>query len=375
MKARIVQQTIAKLTPPSKGNTITWDTSLPGFGARITSDGVVAFVLDYTIAGRRRRYTLGRYPELNCTVARQRALELRGCILNGEDPMQEREAERTEPTVNQLADEYLERYAVVHKRARSVSEDRRMLDVIIGPRLGSLRITAVGKRDIEMLHASLKATPYQANRVLSLLSKMFSVAVEWSWCSDNPTHGIPRFNEDRRERWLTAEELHRLELALDAYPDRSAANCVHLIMLTGCRCGEAAKAAWSQFDLDRGVWTKPSHATKQARIEHTPLSAPALELLHRMRPAVARGPLFPDGVNLQWTWIQICKAVGLVEKHVRKSKRYAVRCQPTVRLHDLRHTYASTLVSNGVSLHIVGKLLGHTQPSTTARYAHLSTVH
>ena len=338
---------------------------------------MVSFVLGYRIHGRQRRCTIGRHPELSCTAARERALQLRGRILDGKDPLEGREQDRTEPTLNEVASQYLDRYALPHKRARSVAEDRRMIEAIIRPQIGSLRLQAVGKRDIEGLHASLKATPYQANRVLALLSKMFSLTVEWGWRSDNPAHGVPRFHEDRRERWLQAEDLQRFTQALDAYPDQAAADALRLLMLTGARASEVTQSEWPQFDLRRGTWTKPSHHTKQKRIEHTPLSEPALELLKRMRPSAATGLLFPDAdgkprVTLRWHWMQVCKAAGLVETHVRKSKRGTItRYQPTVRIHDLRHSYASHLVSTGVSLHVVGRLLGHTQPQTTARYAHL----
>ena len=378
MQKRIVQQTVVKLIPPESGNRVTWDTEMPGFGARITSAGSVSFILEYKIHGRKRRYTIGRHPELTATAARERALELRRRILDGHDPMEAREQDRSEPTLNELASQYLDRYAVTHKRARSVAEDRRMIDGLIRPRIGSLRLQAVGKRDIESLHASLKATPYQANRVLALLSKMFSLAVEWGWRSENPARGVPRFHEDRRERWMSAEDLHRFTQALDAYPDQNAADALRLLMLTGARASEVTQSEWPQFDLERGVWTKPSHHTKQKRIEYTPLSEPALAMLRRMRPKEATGLLFPDTdgkprVTLRWHWVQVCKAAGLVETRVHKGKRGTItQYRPTVRIHDLRHSYASHLVSSGVSLHVVGKLLGHTQPQTTARYAHVA---
>src|ERR1035441_5598743 len=217
MKRRIVQKTIAKLTPPKQGNHVTWDTEIPGFGARITSAGVVSFVLGYRMHGRQRRCTIGRHPELTTTAAREEALDLLKRIRKGHDPLDERQQSRTEPTLNDLASEYLDRYAQVHKRARSVGEDRRMIDAIIRPRIGSLRLQGVGKRDIEGLHASLKATPYQANRVLALLSKMFSIAVEGGCRGDNPEEGAPRFDEERRERWLQGEDLQRFAQTLDAF--------------------------------------------------------------------------------------------------------------------------------------------------------------
>ena len=253
-----------------------------------------------------------------------------------------------------------------------------MIERIIVPTIGSLRLKSIGKRDIQSLHASLNSTPYRANRVLSLLSKMFGLAKDWGIMTENPARGVPRFQEDRRERWLSKEELGRFLDALNSYHDQNAANALRLLIFTGAREGEVLKADWTQFDLKRGVWTKPSHHTKQKKIEHVPLSSAAITLLQGMKSKTATGPLFPGTtgkarVTLRRPWLQACKAAGLAEAITLKGKRRTItRYRPTLRLHDLRHTYASHLVSRGTSLHIVGKLLGHTQPQTTARYAHVA---
>jgi integrase len=379
MAERITQRTIANLRLPTRGNRILYDREIPGFGVRITPAGAVSFILNYRIRGRERRYTIGRHPELTVTAARERAMQRRVEVMDGYDPLEARQQDRLEPTVNELATEYLNRHAVTHKRASSVRNDREMINNIIRPALGSLRLQAVGKRDLEALHASFKATPYRANRVLALLSKMFSLAAEWEWVSDNPARGIPRFHEDKRERWLTTQELHRFTEALDSYSDQNAADALRLLLLTGAREGEVLKADWPQFDLQRGVWTKPSHHTKEKKIEHVPLSAAALELLRRMRRSSGdAGPLFPGAngkprVTLRRPWVQICKAADLSDVFTLQGKRRTIaRWKPTLRIHDLRHSFASHLVSDGVSLHIVGKLLGHTQSQTTQRYAHVA---
>ena len=244
-----------------------------------------------------------------------------------------------------------------------VRDDRSMLDRLILPRLGNLKVAAIGRRDVETLHTSLRTKPYLANRVLSLLSKMLNLAVAWDWRPDNPAKGIPRYHEDRRQRWLSADELARLWAALEVHPNRRAANAVKLLVLTGARRNEVLAATWDEFDLDRGVWTKPSHHTKQKRTEHVPLSGPARALLAALRAEAETNQvyLFPADApdkplgDIKNFWRRLCRDAKL----------------EGVRLHDLRHTYASSLVSRGVSLHIVCRLLGHTQPQTTARYAHL----
>jgi integrase len=383
MKRRIVERTIISLKKPTDGNTIEYDGEIAGFGVRITAAGIKSFILNYRIHGRERRYTIGRYGELTATAARARAIELRGMIREGRDPMEERNESRSDPTMKDLADRYLKEYAEVKKRDSSLRNDRQMINRLIVPRIGKLRLKAVGKRDVELLHASLKETPYQANRVLSLLSKMFNKAIDWDWMTKNFAHKMPRFQEDKRKRYLTVAELQRFREALDAYEDQNAADALRLLMLTGSRAGEVLKAEWEHFDLQSGVWTKPSAHTKQKTEEHIPLSKQALDLLRKMKPKNATGPLFPgkepkDGkkrearTTLRNPWVQACKAAGLVkEMPVKGKRRMKVRYQPTVRIHDLRHSYASHLVSKGVGLQIVGKLLGHTQAATTMRYSHI----
>jgi integrase len=380
MSVHISQTTVKKLRPPSNGNRIYYDDEIDGFGARVTEGGAVSFILNYYIHGRERRYTIGRWPEWSADAARAEAVELRAAIRKGADPLQQKALSRSEPQVSDLAAEYIEKHALPHKRPTSVRNDRQMLDRLILPSLGKLRVTAVGRRDIEALHRSLKATPYRANRVLALLSSMFSKAVEWKWRLDNPVRGIPRFHEDEREQWLSAEQLRLLSDALDAYPQQEAANAIRLLALTGAREGEVLNAEWSQFDLKRGVWTKPSHHVKQKRIEHVPLNRAALGVLSGMAQKASSPFLFPgtkgDGprVTIRRPWVQVLKAAGMVEEVRAPAKRREERVvpKPLVRIHDLRHTFASHLVSAGESLHVVGKLLGHTEPATTARYAHVA---
>jgi integrase len=378
MGKRIVEQTIKRMKAPEENSRIEWDAEIPGFGVRITAAGVTSFILDYRIFGRQRRYTIGRYPEMSSTAARIEAGELRAMIRAGRDPMEERNQLRGEPTLGDLATAYMESEAEGKKRPHTVRDDKRMVEKIIRPKLGSHRLKAIGKRDIEALHGSLKATPYQANRVLAMLSAMFNFAIEAKWRADNPCKGVKKFAEEKRENWLSVEQIQRFREALDKYKDQNAANCLRLLLLTGSRAGEALRAEWSEFDLSRGVWTKPSHHTKQKKTEHVPLSAPAIELLRSIKPRNASGPLFPGKesgarVSLKRPWLQACKAAGLAEAYTveGKRKKMLTRYRPTVRLHDLRHSYASHLVSNGVGLQIVGKLLGHVQASTTMRYAHL----
>ena len=207
---------------------------------------------------------------------------------------------------------------------------------------------------------------------------------------DNPAKGVPRFHEDKRETWLSREQLQKFALALHSYPEQDAADALRLLILTGAREGEVLSASWPMFDLQRGIWTKPSHHTKQQKIEHVPLSEAALLILRRMFKDKDGVHLFPgrepelepespaepkrSRTTLRNAWKQLCKTAGLATEYSVKGRRGKPlpRWRPNVRIHDLRHTFASHLVSRGVSLFVVGKLLRHTQASTTQRYAHVA---
>ena len=170
------------------------------------------------------------------------------------------------------------------------------------------------------------------------------------------------YQEKKRDRWLTAEELKVLWKVLDENSSQPSSYVFKLLILTGARKGELLHATWDQFDLEAGVWTKPSHLTKQKKQEHLPLSPQAIEILETMKSQSTSAFVFPGKVEakslqeIKTAWNTIRKKSGFFD----------------LRIHDLRHTYASHLVSSGLSLSIVGKLLGHTQASTTQRYAHLA---
>jgi integrase len=228
----------------------------------------------------------------------------------------------------------------------------------------------VRKSDINALHRDLTKAgkPVRANRVLALLSTMFNLAIDEGWLHDNPCKKVKKNPETPRERYLSSDELVRLLDALAAHPDQNEANAVRLLLLTGARRGEVLSMQWDHIDFEKRTWTKPSHHTKQKKLHHVPLSAPALQLLAEMASTPTNDSLpsssdyvFPGPgknghrVDLKKPWASICQAADI----------------EGLRLHDLRHSYASLLVAGGASLPIIGKLLGHTQAATTQRYAHL----
>jgi integrase len=378
----ISETTVKDAESPASGYRILFDDKIEGFGVRITAAGTKSFVLNYRVDGEKRRFTIGKWPEWTAAAARDEVKRKLLPAINGggADPVREKKARRAEPKLADLAAEYLDQHATIKKREKSVYEDKRMLNNIILPKLGKLRVSAVTRRNVESLHNSLRKTPYQANRVLALLSKMFTFAMDGELRTDNPAKGIERFHEDKRETWFSREQLQAFALALDKYPEQDAADALRLLIVTGARPSEVMGATWPMFDLERGIWNKPSHHVKEKKIEHTPLNPTVLLILRRMAGHRTGIHLFPGRdassarTTLRNAWKQVCRSAGLAKKTTVMGKRGKPlpRWKPTVRVYDLRHTFASHLISRNWSLQLVGKLLGHTQAATTERYAHVA---
>jgi integrase len=353
------------LPTPERGAKVYYEEGGEGFGVRVTAKGVRSFVVDYrTRAGQKRRYTIGRCKDWSVNTAREKAKAVLFGAKKGEDPIQERSDEREAPTVATLAGRYIEEH-LPSKRPSSQHDDKAMIAAYILPALKNVKVADVDFSRVSKLHRDITrdGKPYRANRVLALLSKMFSLANRWRVCTENPCKGVQKNTEEPRERYLEPDELERLMKVLVEYPDRQAANAIMLLLLTGARKSEVVRAPWSEFDLTKGIWAKPSSHTKQKRAHRVPLNPAALELLKAIKNDLPDAEyVFPGRIkgkprdSVEGAWRKIRSAAGLED----------------VRLHDLRHTYASLLISDGVSLPIIGRLLGHTQAQTTMRYAHLA---
>ena len=362
MTEKLTDKLVRSLPPPRASNRITYDTEVRGFGVRVTSLGAKAFVLNYRVNGRERRLTIGSYPDWSVVAAREQAKELKRSVDLGDDPMGQRHEDRAAPRVSQLASRYLAEHAV-RKAARSYRDDQSMLEKLVLPALGSLKVHEVRHDDIDRVHHEISASrPIRANRVAQMLSKMFNLAIRWGYRPDNPVKGWHRNPEDRRTRYLSHEELQRLGTVLEVHPNKACANVIRLLLLTGARRGEVMAATWDQFDLGKAIWIKPSAHTKQKKEHRVPLSAAALHLVRQLRAHSTESRyVFPGAVpnrplqEIKGFWTGVCAKAELAD----------------CRIHDLRHTYASILASAGLSLPVIGALLGHTQPNTTARYSHL----
>ena len=371
---------------PCQGNSYQiFDTEILGLAAKVQSSGTRTFTLDYRYAGRQRRMTIGRWPEWSVTAARERAKDLRRMIDAGQDPLAAKEELREAPHITDMIDRYIREH--LPKLAPVNAGDQiSMLRQMLEPAWGNRLVTDITKSDVAKFLDFVaegrprpskqkpnnrarklqghKPTPVRANRVGEVLRKMFTLTVEWGWRADNPAQGFHRRIEQARERFLSPEELVRLAAVLDKAEDQRAAAVIRMCMLTGARVGEARQARFEQFNLDYAIWSKPASTTKQRKIHRVPISQDVVIIIRQRARVVPNGNpwLFPSDT-----------AIG---KPVHDVRRFWVMVQreadlPDVRIHDLRHTFASLLVSGGASLEIIGRLLGHSQMQTTQRYAHL----
>lgn len=348
-----------------RSSKIWYDDELKGFGVRLTQNGVAAFILNYrTKAGRERRMTIGRHPNITIAAAKKLAREQIGEITKGADPTEEARQQRNSATVKDLLERYDSRH-LSKKRPGTQFEFRRLIEKEINPVLGRMKVNEVRYREIDDFHNAItkRGAPTTANRALAVLSKAFTLAIRWEMTDINPCKGVERNKENRRKRYFSPEEMGRIADALDTLRDKQSANAIRLLIFTGARRMEVLAAQWSEFDLQARMWCKPASRTKQGEDHQIPLSAPALELLVKMKEESDSEYVFPSKPHssrphqgdLDNSWKTVRTTAQLEDG----------------RLHDLRHTYASYLVSSGASLPLIGKLLGHSSSLTTERYAHL----
>lgn len=367
MKAKLTVR-IVEAFKPGESDAIIWDTELAGFGCKITPKGKRTYFLYYrTVEGQQRRPAIGVHGPMRPEAAREIARRWLAEVAQGKDPSQDRAEARAAPTVQQLCDRYITEHAETRKKETSIRNDRRLIDNHLAPALGKKKVASVTRADIAALHHSLRATPYEANRMMAMASKMFSLAERWGLRPDgsNPAKNIDRYREEKRERYLSSGEVSRLWKVLESDAatgkvSQSAIAAVKLLILTGRRLNEVLGLRWAWIDLDAKVMRLPD--TKSGALLVS-LGDAAVSVLVDLK-ALGRDDTFVIAgqrkgaplVNLQKPWRVLRALAGLED----------------VRIHDLRHTYASIGAGLGMSLPLLGRLLGHTQASTTQRYAHLA---
>lgn len=415
---KLTKRTIDALTYQGEGNAAfyVWDDELRGLGLRIYPSGRKAFVVKYRTNDRRQRLpVLGTYgKDLTLDEARRRAREVLGDVARGVDPSEQRERERRGETVQHLCAAYMERHG---DAKRSAKDDKRRIDRYILPAWKGLKAAAIKRADVASLHTKIgKRAPYEANRVLALLSKMFELARRWGFVPEdhpNPARGIDRFKEHKRDRWVTPEELPYLAQAINEEPNESARFALWLYLLTGARKSELLQARWDDVSFERAELRLAE--TKAGRTHYIPLSAAALTLLRQI-PRHEGNPFILPGrpregqqeekpahlVNIDKPWNRVRAAATLAywqsldeeriaavlarleAKFGRKPTVVEVRAAADfdlpggildVRLHDLRRTVGSWLAQAGNSLHLIGRVLNHSNASTTQVYARFGEDH
>ena len=367
MRGAITKTSVDKLAAPAAGETMLWDDRLAGFGVRVRPGGAKSYIIAYRAGSGRgapsRKLVLGKHGSpWTPDSARAEAKRLLGLVAGGADPAAAKAERKAALTVAELAERFMAEHVEAKRKDRTAAEYRRLLDRIILPALGKKKVADVTRADVAKLHHAGRNAPYQANRTMAVLSKAMNLAEAWGIRPDgsNPCRHVEKNAERGRERLLSAAELARLGDALaghDGSPYVPAA--IKLLLFTGARLGEVLGLQWSWIDFERGEARLPDSKTGAKTLHLAPPALAVLAALPRIEgnPHVIVGQV--DGaalVNLEKPWRAIRKAAGL----------------PDVRLHDLRHAFASVGAMSGSSLLVIGKLLGHTQAATTARYAHLA---
>ncbi len=344
-----------------KSRDVRWDDAISGLGLRINPSGRKSFVLSFRSNGQKRLMTLGQYGPLTLNKARDVALQRKAEVIEGRDPLEARRSAAGAGTVGELCQVYLERYAV-HKR--SAAEDRRRIQQHILPRWTNRKVESLKRAEIAEAHHKIgQEFPYEANRRLALLRRMLNLARQWGFVDErcpNPATAIPMHPEVSRERWVTREELPRLAQAIDEEPNIYARSALWLYLLTGMRKQELLQAKWNAIDWDRNELKLEQ--TKAGRVHYVPLSGPALAILQTVPRQEANPYIFAGAkkgrhlVNINKPWFRVRDRAGV----------------PDVHLHDLRRTVGSWLAQAGNDLHLIGKVLNHSNLSTSAIYARFS---
>ena len=348
---------------PSNKDKVYWDDSITGLGLKITKNNSKSFFLRYVINRKERKIKIGNYPDINYTAAKEIAYSLKGDIAKGQDPHEVKKAAYDCLTFKEFSEEFLKAKEKSLKPRTLKDYKTSFLGKYLLPKFGNYRLNEINKKDVEILHSSFSKIPRMGNRCLQLLCVMFNVAISWEIIDKNPAKGIKKFTEHKRERYLSTDEINKLRQTLDSDENQINANAIRLILLTGSRKSEVLSARWQDFDFENNLWIKPAALTKQNKVSRIPLNSEAWEIVRKMKEKIVPnnklGSLKENQIVSSETHLFYNPKTKTNIKDIKKF--WASICEKTgfenAHIHDLRHTFASILVSNGVGLEVIGKLI------------------
>jgi integrase len=376
-RIKVTKRSVDSLAKPSGGAAVWYDEKLAGFGVRIMPSGRRFYFVRYRNKHARSRwFTIGEHGEVTAEIAREKAQRiLQTVAVDGSDPSGEREAFRAAPKVNELLDRYIVEHLEKRNRPTTITSFKYIVEREIRPELGQLAVAAVTRQDIHRLHAARARTPRQANIIVGVCSKIFNLAETWEMRPEgsNPCRKIERYRENRRERFLSGEELARLGATLrqaetEGLPWKKGGRTVYrrittaaveLLLFTGCRLSEVLNLQWRQVDFEAG--TINLLETKSGSPQVVVMNAPARQVLRELNAAKASEWVLPSISSLRRP---ISKTA--IEKAWVKLKTAAQI--PDVRLHDLRHTVGTYAGQTGANAFLVRDLLRHKNLAMTGRY-------
>lgn len=357
---RLNERLIRDLVPPPKGNRLYYDDTIIGFALRVTAAGTRSFVLNYhTQDGKERRVTIGRWPVWTTTAARERAKKLKREVDVGGDPIGARESRKQLPTFEEVAEEYMERYA---SKKRTGDRDREYLKRDVLPRWGERKAEEITKREvIDLIEEKAVRAPVAANRLLSVLRKLFNWSIERDILKINPCNQVkPPTKERSRERVLTGSEIKRFWSGLDETdmgPELRTA--LRLTLATAQRPGEVISMAWADVDMALGWWIIPGERAKNGLAHRVPLNDTAIRLLQSL-----------EGLSERWVFPSPRKdapiVVNAVSHALGRNQEIIGIAKFTAR--DLRRTAASHMASEGVPRFTLARVLNHVEPGVTRVY-------
>ena len=360
-----ITDTVVDALAPGRDRVL-WDRALTGFGVRVYPSGARVYVVQARGPAGTKRTTLGRHGVIGAGEARRRAALVIARLRAGEDLAEPKVQKPQGPTLATLAARYLREHVAVRCKPSTAAQYRLAIERYIVPALGQLPVAAIGRREVADLQHTLRDRPAMANLVVATLARLIDQARAWGVLAEgtNPCRSAQKYREKRRERFLTDAEFRRLGNALDELEATGrvsphAASAIRLLMLTGCRRNEILTLRWEDVHLDARELRLADSKTGPRTVS---LSAEATDVLAAI-PQLPGNPWVIPGTkpgarlsSIFEPWARVRARAGLDD----------------VRIHDLRHSYASRALALGESLPVIAKLLGHAQIQTTARYTHLT---